>query len=357
MADDAHDRTEDPTPRRREEARRQGQIAYSADLTGSAVLLAGVVGLRVLGPGIANGFRELLLERFHRPAPPELSVAEAAELAGGLMTFLFRQVGPLLLLLVAAGVAACVVQVGLNFSTERLDFNVQRLDPSAGFSRLFSTAGLVKGLLALLRVAVLAAVVVVVMRSRAGVFAGVSQADLGAAADAAWQLVMRISAYLAGVFCVIGVVDYAWQRYRLEQSLRMSKQELKEEMKREEGDPMLKARMRRMGREMAGRRMLAEVSMATAVVTNPTHYAVAVRYDRATMKAPRLVAKGRGVLARRIAQDARRYGIPVLERPALAQALFRGVEVGREVPPALFVAVAEVIAFVYRLRNPQHPGA
>jgi flagellar biosynthetic protein FlhB len=209
----------------------------------------------------------------------------------------------------------------------------------------------VKGLTGLVKVAVLAVLVWVVLRSRAGVFGSLGQGDVPTAAILAWGLVVRLALFLGAAFVIIGAVDYAYQRYRLEQALKMTKQEVKDEAKREEGDPLIKQRVRRRQRELAKRRMLDEVPNATVVVTNPTHFAVAIRYDRQTMKAPRVIAKGVGDLAKRMAARARLHGVPVLERPPVARALFKGVPVGNEIPQEFFVAVAEVIAFVYNLRK------
>ena len=146
-------------------------------------------------------------------------------------------------------------------------------------------------------------------------------------------------------------MDYLYQRYKFEQSLRMTRQEVKEEIKREEGDPLIKARVRKIQREQARKRMFAAVSKATVVLTNPTHVAVALRYERAVMAAPRVLAKGAGFVAERIKAEARRFGVPVVERPPLARALFKGVKVDQEIPPLLFHAVAEVLAYLYRLRG------
>jgi len=150
---------------------------------------------------------------------------------------------------------------------------------------------------------------------------------------------------------VLGLVDYAWQRWRYERQLMMTRWELKEELRQDEGDPHMRARIRKLMREMSQRRMLQEVPQATVVLRNPTHVAVALRYDRQTMAAPQLVAKGAGAVAERILEIARQHGVPILERPPLAQALFRLVPVGQEIPPALYLAVAEVLAFVYQQRG------
>lgn len=356
MSEEAHDRTEPATPRRREEARQQGQVAYSPDLLGSALLLAGVLGITYLGPAAYARLRGLVVEALRRPTPSELGPADAADLLSQAFAQSALAAGPLLGLLVAVAFTASAFMAGLHITPERLGPDFDKLSPAAGMGRLFSLGAVVKGLLALIKIAVLGALVAVLLRARAGTFQALGDADIGSGIALAWGLVLRMALYLAVAFAALGAADYAYQRYRLEQSLRMTKQEVKEETKREEGDPQVKLRHRQIGRELARRRMIADVPAATVVITNPTHVALALRYDRGVMRAPRVVAKGAGVIARRIAARARECGVPVLERPPLARALYRAVDLGREVPPELFVAVAEVIAFVYRLRGLDRPG-
>ncbi len=355
MAEEGQDRTEPATPRRREEARKQGQVAFSPDFLGSALLLGGVVGLMTLGPDVAGRITLIIQETFHRPMPAEMGLSESAELLGRLFVRFVVIAGPLLALLVAVSVGVCVAQVGFHITPERLEPDFERLSPASGLSRLFSVAALVKGLLALAKVTVLGALVYVVVRARAGTFASLGQGDPATAAAMGWGLMMRLALYLAMAVAVLGVADFAYQRHRLESSLRMTRQELKEELKREEGDPEMKARRRQRQRELGQRRSLNDVPKATVVLTNPTHVAVALRYQRGVMQAPKVIARGSGAFARRIVERARRHGVPVLERPALARALFRGVEVGREIPAELFVAIAEVIAFVFKLRGFDRP--
>ncbi len=359
MSDEGHDRTEPATPRRREEARKKGQVPHSGDLAASAVLLAGVVGLWLLGPDVGTGFLGLLRSQFSRPMPDELGPAGVKELLAQQLVQFLRLGVPLMVLPVLAALVAGFVQAGFHISPERVDPDFERLSPASGMARLFSWAAVFKGIFGLVKVALLGAVVVAVVRPRAGVFASLGQADVSTAVSLAWPLVIRLGLFLGVAFLLLGVADFAYQRFRFERSLRMTKQEVKEEAKREEGDPLVRNRMRQLQRDRARQRMLDEVPRATALVTNPTHVAVALRYDRATMKAPRVIARGAGDLAQRMIECARRHGIPVLVRPPVARALFRGVALGAEVPQELFVAVAEIIAFVYRLRAggpPHHPG-
>jgi len=352
MAEDlAQNKTEDPTPRRREDARQQGRVAFSAELATGALLLAGMVGLWMMGETIASGlvgalrldWRDLhQIDPDGRAGPALL----ARWLGRGLLLL-----GPLLGLLLLAGVATGLFQAGLHVVPELALPRWERLSPVHGWSRLLSAAGLLRGLLALLKTSAIGLLALGIVRGRFGQMAHLGEGSLGSAAASTWDLAMRLGLAITASLVLIGLVDYVWQRWRLEVTLRMTRQELKEEIKREEGDPQVKARLRKLQRELGKWRMLQDVPRATVVVTNPTHLAIALRYDRGTMAAPRVVAKGAGQVARRIADLARRHAVPVVERKPLAQALYRAVKVGQEIPTALYYAVAELLAYVYRLRG------
>lgn len=348
-------RTEAPTPRRREEAREQGQVALSADLSSSVLLLVGVVilwlGGRTLADGLARGIhRDILALSRHWEIGPE----KARELAMFQLRQTLELLGLFLGLLFVAAAGVGMLQAGIHFLPNLVEFKWERLSPANGWSRLFSMAAVVRGLAALLKVAAVAAVAYWVLHGRATEIATLGDGSLARATTVGWNLAIRLALAMAGALVLLGVADYAFQRWRLERSLRMTRQEMREELKREEGDPQLKARIRRLQRETARRRMLAEVPRAQVVITNPTHLAIALQYDRDTMAAPRVVAKGAGLVAQRIAETARRHAVPVIERKPLAQALFKTVEIDQEIPAPLYHAVAEVLAYVYRLRHP-HP--
>ncbi|MBN9518845.1 flagellar biosynthesis protein FlhB [bacterium] len=346
---DPESKTEDPTPRRREEARRQGQVPFSAELVGSVVLLAGVIALGNVGPAVgttmADVFRTDLATAYRADLTPE----DVRDMLTALVLRLLGTLAPMFAVLLGIGVAAAVAQVGFEINTEKLSPDFNKLNPVNGVGRLFSVAALVRGLLTVLKVLALAVVAYVVIEPRFGVVLSLARDRLGGSVLAAWALVVRLATYLSAAVALVAVLDYLYQRRRFEQSLRMSKQELKDELKQEEGDPQLKARIRQIGRDRLRQKMLKAVPTATVVVTNPTHYAVALRYDAERDAAPVVVARGSGVFAKRVRKLARDRGIPVVERPVLARALY-GLKEGQPIPGPLFRAVAEVLAFVYRLR-------
>lgn len=345
------ERTEAPTQRRREEARQAGQVAQSPDLSAAIILLAGLLalwfGVGNLAPGLLQNIR-LGLSGFHRTEVGKENIQEIAvsQVSRGL-----ELIGVHLGLLFVLGVAAGFLQVGFGFSFGRLAWNWARLSPAEGIQRLFSWASVGRALLLLLKVCVVLLVAYLVLNGRGNQLVALGEGPLSRSAVEAWGLIARLAVAIAGALAVIGAMDYLFRRIALERSLRMSRPELKEEIKREEGDPAQKARIRKLQRESLKQRMLKDVPRASVVITNPTHLAIALRYDRGSMPAPLVVAKGNGAMAKRIVDIARRHAVSVVERKPLAQALFRSVQVGQEIPNMLFQAVAEVLAFVYRLRG------
>jgi flagellar biosynthesis protein FlhB len=348
---DRESKTEDPTPRRREEARRQGQVPFSVELVGSSVLLAGVLGLIYLGPAIWNAMVGVYRHDLARLLHSEFGLVGARELLQRASVRVLIAMIPFFGVLLAIGIGASILQVGFQINSEKLEPNFDRLNPSNGFGRLFSVASMVRGLLTILKVIALAFVAYRIIEGRGLVITSLSSFSLHGATESGWAIVLRLATYLSVAVSLIAIIDYIYQRQRFEQSLKMTKQELKDELKREEGDPQIKARIRQIQRDRARRRMLSEVPKATVVVTNPMHYAIALRYEAPRDTAPVVSAKGQGAWARRIGELARRHSIPVLERPPLARALYSGVREGQPIPGPLFRAVAEVLAFVYRVRG------
>jgi flagellar biosynthetic protein FlhB len=352
MAEDFdQSKTEAPTQRRREEARQQGQVAVSAELITGALLLTGVLILWQTAPRLASGFFELAQQGLLSIQYTDFSSERAQSTLAGVASQMGNLLGSFFGLLFAVAIGLGAAQVGLHFVPALLLPKWEKLSPVEGWSRVFSRAAVVRGLLAVLKVAAVAALAAWVMRGRAAAIMTLGEGSLNYAAAQAWAVAIRLALAIAAALALLGVADYAYQRFRFEQSLRMSRQELKEELKREEGDPQMRARIRRLQREAARKRMMQEVPKATVVITNPTELAVALRYERGTMPAPRVVAKGAGFVAQRIVELARQHAVPIVERKPVAQALFKAAQVGQEIPAGLFLAVAEVLAYLYRLRG------
>jgi flagellar biosynthetic protein FlhB len=361
MAEDFETRTEAPTPRRRQQARDEGQVAYSQDLMTGLVVLAGAIGLVASAAALGNGWLTTLRLDLINLRATDLDADAARALLTGAAAHGLGACGLVLGLLFVVALAGGLLQVGVQLTPELLALKWERLLPFSGEPRLLSWNKLLRGLGALVKVAVLGLAAYLLLRGQGPTLSRLAEMRLNAAVAHAWTIVLQLLLVGAAILFLLGAADYFWQRWRLEQSLRMTRPELKEELKREEGDPLIRARIRRLQREAARRQMLNEVRRATVVVTNPTHLAIALRYDRPAGGAPgagsggvpRVVAKGAGAVAQRMVALARRHGLPVVERKTLAQALFRSVQVNQEIPAALYFAVAELLAYVYRLRGEQ----
>ncbi|HTU22140.1 MAG TPA: EscU/YscU/HrcU family type III secretion system export apparatus switch protein [Gemmataceae bacterium] len=351
MADDSGQRTEAATPRRREEAREQGRVAISTDLAAGMLMLAAVgvlwFGSRTIGAGLLESVRHGM-PRCH---VPELGPERTREVLTGFLTRGLHMTAALLGLLFVVALAVMVGQAGFRIVPELAAPNWERLDPVNGLGRIFSWAALLRGGTAFTKAACTGLLAALILKGRLARLATLDRQSLASAAGQTWDLVLRLGLMIAAAFVIVGVIDYILQRVRFEMGLRMTREELKEEVKREEGDPAVKGRIRRLARELSQRRMMRDVPRATVVVTNPTHLAIALRYEKGALGAPKVVAKGAGYVARKIVETARRHGVPVVERKPVAQALYKAVSIGQEIPAALYHAVAEVLAYVYRLRG------
>jgi flagellar biosynthetic protein FlhB len=349
--DHGQPRTEEATPRRREEARDQGQIALSHDLTAAIVLLTCLATLWWSGRGIALQLLAAVRNSLRWPVTADWQSQETVIAAQWLSGQLAATAGLIVAVLFCISLAVGLAQSGFHVSAKPLEANWERLSPATGWSKLLSWDGLMRGLSVMLKVAVVGAVLMWYLSDRVHLLALLGAGSVGKGLAAGWQLALETALVIAGGFFVIGAADYFYQRLRHEQKLMMTRDEVKREHKEDEGDPHVRARLRRLQREAVEKRMIQDVPKATVVLTNPTHFAVAIRYDRFTMAAPLVIAKGSDRFARRIAEVARQHGIPVLERKPLARLLFKSVKIGQAIPAELYQALAEILAYVYRLKR------
>ena len=360
MADDLGEKTEQPTGRKLGQARSRGQIPKSVDLSG-AVDLAGAVTLLALLGGVFTGQAVALVRASLSGGAPGWGVdgRQVDELLRWTFAHGVLLAAPFMGLMALIAAASQYMQVGLLWTTEPLTPNFGRLNPVTGFGRLFGRRNVIKTAVGLLKLAAMAYLVVWFVRRALRELAGLPMLS----AVQGWQylgrLVLEMAAWMLLVMLVIGIADYWFQRWQHHQDLRMSKQEVQDERKSTEGDERAKARRLKLGRSMVMQRMRMDVPKADVVVTNPTHFAVAIQYDQANMNAPRVVAKGADYLAFRIREVAGLAGVPIVERPELARALYAYVPVGGEIRPEQYEAVAEVLAYVYRLNQQaaQQPAA
>ncbi len=344
------EKTEAPTPKRVRDARKRGQVSKSQEIVSIGVLLTAIVGLRLLGPGIGHSMEGMLRDSLVNPTSEDLTAKAANDMGRDWAQRAGLTLAPLMGLLMVAGVALNVGQTGFILSGEKLKPKMSHVNPAQGFKRIFATEGLINLAKALLKMGIVAAAVTMVMRKRMAEITTLGNVSIGVAIGRLVSIAFDIAIWSAVVLFVLTVADYAWQRRKHFKELQMTKDEVRQEMKETEGDPQIKGAIRRR-RQALLNRMIAAVPKADVVVTNPTHYAVALRYDQLAGGAPIVVAKGERLLAQRIKEVARKSGVPVLEEPPLARALYAAVPVGHPIPANLFHAVAEVLAWVYSLRT------
>lgn len=345
------ERTEAPTGKRLGDARRRGQVARSAEVNAAAALLAGLWLLSGPGRGLVDSLRAQLVYNLSHLPTGEYTGAQVRSLVAEAGLRLAPGIGLLLAGFLLTGVVASLAQTGLLWVSDRPFFDFNRLNPLDGLKRLFSGQGLMELGKALLKLVVVGGVAYSYWSGHSAAVLGLAQLALPEAVAEAVQLAFGLGWQVAGVYLALAAADYFYQRWNLMRTLRMTKEEVKEEFKTQEGDPLLKSRIRQQQRRFARQRMMAKVPKADVVITNPTHFAVALQYERESMRAPQVVAKGAALVALRIRTLALEHGVPVVENPPLARALYRTVELDQEVPPEMYRAVAEVLAFVFRLKT------
>lgn len=343
------ERTEKATPKRRDEARKKGQVAKSSDVNGSVVLLASLFALGSFGPELVQKLEASMYQGLTQISHPDVvSQQGLGKLLGSAFSSVAAGVAPIAGVCVLAGVLANVAQVRPKLNLQAIKPDPKKLNPAAGIKRLLGPASAFEAGKGILKVAVLGAIAVftVIPKLKAMSSAvGMSPSDF---LSTAGTLVIAVARRLAVAYLVIAIGDYFWQKHRHEKSLKMSKQDVKEEAKSQNLPPEVRGAIRRRQLQASRARMMSAVPQADVVVTNPTHFAVALAYDGAKT-APEVVAKGPDLVAAQIRRIAQEHGVPIVEDPPLARALHAGVEVGQEIPEEFFQAVAQLLAFVYRV--------
>ncbi len=351
MPDTTGEKTEAPTPRRIQEARDEGNVARSQDLSAAVALMGAMVLLVAFGNNIFGGFRSLVRSmlggEWGNAATREAEVGQIIAIAGLAAA---RVVLPIALGLFVLGILANVFQIGFLVTLKPLTPKFNKISPLKGAQNLFSRRAAMRLVMALLKVFVVVVIAALVIALDMGKVLALLALEPAPLLGAASGLVMSLGFKLAAVMLILAIMDFMYQRWQHTQDLKMTKQEVKEEWKRMEGDPLIKQRRAKVARQLAMQRISAAVPTADVVVTNPTHFAVALKYDD-SMAAPKVVAKGADYLALRIRQLAAAHDVPIVERPPLARALYRHVDINQEIPAKFYAAVAEILAYVYRLRR------
>lgn len=345
------EKTEPASPRRLEKAREDGNVPHSRELMAFMVMAAGAGTFWVLGGWIAQGIADVLRHglSFNRAAAFDTAIMRNSTLSLAVDAFMY--VGPLFVIIIAAIMAAPTVMGGWVISSKAFELDFSRMSPLKGLKRMFSWNSIAELVKAILKAALIGGVLYWVVRHEQDrLFALLTQPiEVGLASFS--QVLFFSFVALIGGLAIITAIDVPFQLWQYHDRLKMTREELKKEAKESEGDPQLKARIRSQQREMARGRMMSEVPKADVVVTNPTHFAVALKYDSHAMRAPIVVAKGMNLIAQRIRELAGENHVPILEAPPLARALHRHADIGDQIPAALYAAVAEVMAWVYQVNT------
>ncbi len=345
------EKTEAATSRRRDDARKKGQVAKSTELAQTFVLMGLLFGLHSFGSGASRAVRTFFENTYSHLDIVQLTPSLVMREGGIALLTVARSVGPLAATAFFLGLFANVAQTGPMWAFEALRPDFNRLNPLNGAKRLVSMQGIAQLVKSLYKIGLIGYIAYVTIRGSFPQLAMLSRMEITPAVGLVMDIVYRLALRVTGTMLVLAAIDYGYQRYQHEKSLKMSKEEVKQEHKGTEGSPQLKARIRAKQRQMSKQRMMEEVPKADVVITNPTHFAIALRYDATQGSAPLVVAKGADLMAARIRELARENDVPIVENPPLARALFKQVDIGREIPGELYEAVAEVLAFVYQINQ------
>ncbi len=345
------EKTEKATPRRVEEARKKGQVFKSSDLNSAVILMVGLVTIYVTLPYMIDCLKSFtrlcLLDRSLYDFSHEYLQVLFVEVILTLAKCMF----PIMAATSIGALLISYIQVGFIFSGEAFTPKLERLNPAEGAKKIFSKRALVELLKALMKVIITGYIVYTVGAKYYLSFARLVDMELAPSIMFLAQVVFEMGLKVGAVFVIVGVIDYLYQKYEYDKSLKMSKYDIKQEYKQTEGDPQLKSRQRQIQREIAMKRMMAEVPKADVVITNPTHFAVALKYEAETMPAPVVTAKGQDFIALRIKELAVENGVAIVENPPLARTLYTVSKIGDMIPEEMFQAVAEVLAFVYKQKK------
>ncbi len=351
MADSAQEKTEAPSEKRRSESREKGTVAKSSEVNSVLVLITSMFLLQTCGEWMMENITDITLRYIRMISHPRMDYASLVACVNDLIWVTAKVSLPVVLGVMVIGVVANLIQVGFLFTLQPLQPKLEKINPIAGFGRLFSMRSLVETIKSLVKIGIIGYVAYASIAPRYSEFLTLADASVGGI----WLFTIKFTYTIVWriilVLIVIALLDYLYQRFEFEKSLKMTQEEVKEERKQMEGDPHIKGRIRSLQREMARRRMMSAIPQATVVVTNPTHLAIAIMYTPETMETPKIIAKGKRLIAQKIKSIAAEHAIPIVEDKPLARAMYDKVNVGDDVPVDFFNAVAEILAYVFRLKR------
>ncbi len=353
MAEENKDqeRTEEPTPKKREKSREEGQVAKSREMASVAVLGVSLIYFYFASSVLITRIMDMMKSHFARAGSTTLTIDSIQALAIDMILQTVAILAPLLILLIVASIAANLLQVGFMFSPKAIAPKLSKIDPIKGFKRMFSMRSLMELVKSVLKIVIIAIVAWLTVRSEIDATLPLMDQEVGEILIYISRVSFRILSMTCWVLVALAILDYAYQKWEFERNLKMTKQEVRDENKQTEGDPLIKGRIRRLQREMARKRMMAAVPKADVVITNPEHLAVALQYLPESMSAPVVVAKGAGFIAEKIREIAVNHHIPLIENKPVAQLLYKMGRVNQTIPEAMYKAIAEILAQVYALRK------
>jgi flagellar biosynthetic protein FlhB len=349
--DSFQEKTERATPKKRSDARKKGEVAKSRELSSLGILLGGMSTLCLFGSFMYSNITFLMQRSFAMLAEPVIDLAGMRELSGQMVLSFFTIVLPIMTAVFLIGIVSNVAQVGFLVSWESLKPKFDKFDIVKGLGRLISKQSLMEFFKSITKLAMVGGIAYLTVKGEMEGIKELGQMEVAGIGLYILKLILKIFIRVCIAMVFIAALDLAYQKWQFEQKLKMTKQEVKEEHKQKEGDPLIKSRIRKVQMEVARRRMMQEVPEADVVVTNPVHLAVAIKYDRAVMHAPHVIAKGAELVAEKIKALARENNVPVVENKELARSLYSAVEVGDEVPMDFYQTVAEVLAYVYKVKG------
>jgi len=353
MASSDQEKTEQPTSKKRDEARNKGQVAVSREVPSVLVLIGSLSVFTLGGSWMSSKLMILITNLLKNPVKLNWSIENLTHLGWQLFGQIIQLMAPLFLVIMLVGIVANVGQVGFLFTFEPLKPKFSKFNPISGFKRFLSLRSLVELAKSLLKIGIVGWITYVAVRNEMDAIPTLLEYDVSEILAYAGKVAFRIILVVCIVLAILAGLDFLYQRWQHEKDLRMTKQEVKDEHKQSEGDPAVRARIRSAQRDMVRRRMMEAVPQATVVITNPTHLAIALKFE-SDYQAPVVVAKGAGFIAEKIRMIAHENNIPIVEQKPLAQALYKTVEIGQFIPAELYRAVAEVLAYVYRLKGLLH---
>lgn len=347
----AGEKTEKATPKKRQDTRKKGQVAKSMELSGASVLMSAFICLMIFGGYIRDHLVKLFTDVFLNRLTMAVTVDNVVMLLGEYGIQILLLIAPLFICVLVVGIAVNYMQVGFLLTGEALKMKFSKIDPIKGFKNILSLRSLVEFAKSIFKLSIIGYLVYTSLWGARQGLSSLSQMSPDAIYQFTADVTMSLGIKIGVGLLVLAALDYMYQKYEYEKNIRMSKQDIKDEYKKMEGDPLIKGKIRERQRRMALQRMMQEVPKADVIITNPTHFAVALKYEGSTMEAPQVIAKGQDYMALKIKEIAKKHGVMTMENKPLARALYQRTEIGDAIPGDLFQAVAEVLAYVYKLKG------